>query len=320
MDALDRLQAGGSTNGGVGIQLAYATAREHFVEGGLNRVILCTDGDFNVGVTDEGSLVELIEEQRESGVFLSVLGFGTGNLNDSTMEKLADKGNGNYAYIDGLAEARKVLVAEMGGTLLPVAKDVKIQVELNPTQVAAWRLIGYENRLLAHEDFADDSKDAGEIGAGLAVTALYEIVPHGVPVPDSVAQDTVDPLRYQRPAEVGGQAFSGELMFLKLRYKPVDGDASLLIETPVRDGGGTWYEASDDFKLASGVALFGMLLRRSEHSGQGAWPLVRQMVLESRGDDPRGYRAEFLRMVDAAAGLPTEEEMPPEGGADGGRR
>jgi Ca-activated chloride channel family protein len=232
-----------------------------------------------------------------------VLGFGTGNLKDSTMEKLADKGNGNYAYIDGLSEARKVLVAEMGGTLMPVAKDVKIQVEFNPTQVQAWRLIGYENRLLAHEDFADDTKDAGEIGAGLAVTALYEIVPHGVPLPDSVAQDTVAPLRYQQPADVGGQAFSGELLFLKLRYKPVDADESTAVETPVRDGGGNWYEASDDFKLASGVALFGMLLRRSENAGQGAWPLVRQLVLESQGDDQRGYRAELLRMVDAAAGI-----------------
>jgi Ca-activated chloride channel family protein len=303
MDALERLSAGGSTNGGEGIQLAYATAREHFVQGGLNRVILCTDGDFNVGVTDEGSLVKLIEEERKSGVFLSVLGFGTGNLQDSKMEQLADKGNGNYAYIDDLAEARKVLVAEMGGTLLPVAKDVKIQVELNPAQVQAWRLIGYENRLLAHEDFADDTKDAGEIGAGLAVTALYEIVPHGVALPASVANDSVDPLRYQQPGHVSGQAFSGELMFLKLRYKPIDADESLLIETPVRDGGRNWYEASTDFKLAAGAAAFAMKLREDPFLEQTPFDVVLRLVNESVGDDEHGYRGELLRLVNKASEL-----------------
>jgi Ca-activated chloride channel homolog len=303
MEALERLQAGGSTNGGAGIQLAYATAREHFVQGGLNRVILCTDGDFNVGVTDEGSLVDLIEEERKSGVFLSVLGFGTGNLNDSTMEKLADKGNGNYAYVDSLAEARKVLVAEMGGTLLPVAKDVKIQVELNPAEVQAWRLIGYENRLLAHEDFADDTKDAGEIGAGLAVTALYEIVPNGVELPASVANSSIDPLRYQQPSRVASQAFSGELMFLKLRYKPIGAEESLLIETPVRDGGRNWYEASNDFKLAAGVAAFAMKLRGDPFLEETPFDIVLRLVSESMGDDAQGYWHELLRMVSTAAGF-----------------
>ncbi len=303
MDALDRLQAGGSTNGGEGIQLAYATAREHFVQGGFNRVILCTDGDFNVGVTDEGSLVDLIEEKRKSGVFLSVLGFGTGNLKDSTMEKLADKGNGNYAYIDDLAEARKVLVAEMGGTLLPVAKDVKIHVELNPAEVQAWRLIGYENRLLAHEDFADDTKDAGEIGAGLSVTALYEIVPHGVALPPSVAGTSIDPSRYQQPSQVASQAFAGETMFLKLRYKPIGSEESLLIEAPVRDGGRNWYEASDDFKLAAGAAAFAMKLRGDPFVEDTPFDIVLQLVRESMGDDEQGYWGEFLRVVGAARDL-----------------
>jgi Ca-activated chloride channel homolog len=307
MDALDRLQAGGSTNGGEGIQLAYATAGEHFVQGGLNRVILCTDGDFNVGVTDEGSLVDLIEEQRKSGVFLSVLGFGTGNLNDSTMEKLADKGNGNYAYIDDLAEARKVLVAEMGGTLLPVAKDVKIQVELNPTQVQAWRLIGYENRILAHEDFADDTKDAGEIGAGLAVTALYEIVPHGVALPASVAGASIDPSRYQQPSQVASQAFSGETLFLKLRYKPIGSEESLLIEAPVRDGGRNWYEASNDFKLAAGAAAFAMKLRGDPFVEDTPFDVVRRLVSESMGDDAQGYWHELLRLISTAGGLSSQD-------------
>jgi Ca-activated chloride channel family protein len=299
LDALDRLEAGGSTNGAEGIGLAYQVALEHFLPGGLNRVILCTDGDFNVGVTDQGSLVKLIEKQRESGVFLSVLGFGTGNLKDSTMEQLADKGNGNYAYIDSVAEARKVLVSEMGGTLLAVAKDVKIQVEFNPAEVQAWRLIGYENRLLADQDFDDDEKDAGEIGAGLSVTALYEVVPHGVPFD---APRTGE-LRYRDTARETSLAQSGELLHLRLRYKPVSSDESLLLGQPVRDGGTGWYEASDDFKFSAAVAAFGMFLSRSAYLGDMDLAQILTLAAESRGDDLAGYRAEFLGLVERAERL-----------------
>src|SRR5262245_50130947 len=229
--AIAELEAGGSTNGGEGIRLAYKVAREHFIRNGVNRVVLATDGDFNVGTTSQDELVRLIEDQRASGVFLSVLGVGTGNLKDSTMEKLADKGNGNYAYLDSLHEARKVLVAEGGGTLVTVAKDVKIQVEFNPAHVAAYRLIGYENRVLRNEDFNNDRKDAGEIGAGHTVTALYEIVPPGVPF----ELPGVDPLKYQQPVKppAGGSAGSNEVMTVKLRYKEPDGDASKLMTFPV---------------------------------------------------------------------------------------
>ena len=233
--ALAQLEAGGSTNGADGIQLAYEVARRNFIRGGVNRVILATDGDFNVGVTSQSELVQLIEHERESGIFLSVLGVGTGNLKDSTMEKLADKGNGNYAYLDSLHEARKVLVREAGGTLETIAKDVKIQVEFNPREVAAYRLIGYENRLLNHEDFNDDKKDAGEIGAGHSVTALYEIVPVG----EKVDAADVDPLKYQRETRESGAAGSGELLTVKVRYKEPDGDASQLLEPRAHEPAGT---------------------------------------------------------------------------------
>jgi len=214
-EALEKLEAGGSTNGAQGIQLAYQVARRNFIRGGVNRVVLATDGDFNVGVTNQSDLVSLIERERESGIFLSVLGVGTGNLKDSTMEKLADKGNGNYAYLDSLHEARKVLVREAGGTLETIAKDVKIQVEFNPRQVAGYRLIGYENRMLNHQDFNDDKKDAGEIGAGHSVTALYEIVPVGAPI-DAPG---VDPLKYQRESQQTRAAGSGELLTVKVRLR-----------------------------------------------------------------------------------------------------
>ncbi len=234
LDALDNLSAGGSTNGASGIRLAYETARENFLKEGNNRVILCTDGDFNVGVTDQSELVRLIEKERASGIFLSVLGFGTGNLKDSTMEMLADKGNGNYGYVDSFAEGRKLLVDQMGGTLFTIAKDVKIQVEFNPAKVAGYRLIGYENRLLAKEDFNDDKKDAGEIGAGHAVTALYEIIPAGQPLPD---RPSVDPLKYQPVPELTAQTAtrseSSELLTVKLRYKAPDGDTSKLLSFPL---------------------------------------------------------------------------------------
>lgn len=303
--ALERLSAGGSTNGGAGIELAYKIATEQFIDGGINRVILATDGDFNVGVTDHGSLVGLIEEKRETGVFLSVLGFGTGNLKDSTMELLADKGNGQFAYIDSIAEAKKVLVSEMGGTLIPVAKDVKIQVEFNPARVSAWRLIGYENRQLAHQDFNDDTKDAGEIGAGHSVTALYQVVPPEVPFEGP----SVDPLRYDRtdPAErSSGASFSDELMYLKLRYKEPDGQTSRLITTPVEDRRQLFHEASQDLRFSAAVAGFGLLLRDSRYLDEFDCSRAYQIAWESRGEDPGGHRKEFLRLLQRARELRDE--------------
>ncbi|HED64336.1 MAG TPA: VWA domain-containing protein, partial [Planctomycetes bacterium] len=248
LESLDRLEAGGSTAGAAGIQLAYRVAREHYADGGINRVILATDGDFNVGVSDEGSLVRLIEKERADGISLSVLGFGTGNLQDSKMEQLADHGNGNYAYIDSLREAQKVLVHELGGTLETIAKDVKIQVEFNPAEVAGYRLIGYENRVLAAEDFNDDTKDAGEIGAGHSVTALYELVPAGM----SVGRPGVDPLKYQQasePEEGFPSAFHGELLTVKLRYKDPQGTKSKKLEFPVEATDASFDDASEDLRF-----------------------------------------------------------------------
>jgi Ca-activated chloride channel family protein len=293
LEAIERLQSGGSTNGGAGIQLAYKVARQHFIEGGVNRVILCSDGDFNVGVTSRDQLVKLVETERKSGVFLSVLGFGTGNLKDSQMEQLADKGNGAYAYIDSLAEARKVLVEQMSGTLETLAKDVKIQVEFNPAKVQAWRQIGYENRALEHQDFADDTKDAGEIGAGHTVTALYEIVPVGAPF----EAPQVDGLRYQTPHDSSPSAFGDEWMFVKLRYKAPDGDVSRLLEHPVSDAPQAWTDAPLDARFAASVAAFGMKLRGSEHVRELTFAQIRQMATEALGRDERGWRVEFLDLV-----------------------
>lgn len=297
LGAIENLRAGGPTHGSEGIRLAYETAREHFDKEGNNRVILCTDGDFNVGTTNESELQRLIEKERESGVFLSVLGFGTGNLKDSTMELLADKGNGNYAYIDSPAEGRKVLVEQMGSTLFTIAKDVKIQVEFNPARVAAYRLIGYENRLLSKEDFNDDKKDAGEIGAGHTVTALYEIIPTGQPVP---GEPSVDPLKYQRP-EQDAVATSDELLTVKLRYKAPDGDTSKLIELPLRAEDIPAFDAaSEDFRFAAAVAAFGMKLRRSPDVGKITWSEIQQIGRGALGKDPGSYRAEFLTLVEKA--------------------
>ncbi len=300
LDALDRLQAGGSTNGGEGIRLAYDHAVAHFIPGGTNRVVLATDGDFNVGVTSQGELTRLIEERAESGVFLSVLGFGMGNYKDSTLEKLADRGNGNYAYIDSLSEARKVLVREMGSTLVTIAKDVKIQIEFNPAEVASYRLIGYENRVLRAEDFNDDEKDAGEIGAGHTVTALYEIVPSGAPSDDA---RSVDPLRYQRPLEATERASTDELLTVKLRYKDPDGETSRLLERPVRDEGTSYSSATPDFKFAAAVASFGMILRDSPHKGEATLESVLALAREGLGPDRNGYRAEFLELATKAGAL-----------------
>jgi Ca-activated chloride channel family protein len=277
--ALAALEAGGSTAGGAGIQLAYKTAQETFIEGGVNRVVLATDGDFNVGITSHGDLSRLIEEKRKTGVSLSVLGFGMGNLKDSTMEMLADRGNGNYAYVDTLAEARKVLVAEAGSTLVTVAKDVKLQVEFNPAAVSAYRLIGYENRVLADADFGDDTKDAGDMGAGHSVTALYEVVPD------------------RRPSML---ADASELMTVKLRYKAPDAEESQLLAVAVKDAGQT---DSADVRFAAAVAAFGMLLRDSEHKGTATFADVLELARQGKGEDAAGYRAEFIQLVESARSL-----------------
>jgi len=298
--ALDSLQAGGSTAGGAGIELAYRVAQENFIAGGVNRVLLCTDGDFNVGTTSTGDLVRMVEERAKQGVFLSVLGFGRGNLNDAMMETISNKGNGNYAYIDGITEAHKVLVEQMGGTLVTIAKDVKIQIEFNPAQVTAYRLIGYENRILAAEDFNDDKKDAGEIGAGHTVTALYEVVPAG----QQVDVPSVDPLKYQPTAQpADDESASDELLTLKLRYKFPDAETSKLLEVPLVDGEKRFGEATGDFQFAAAVASFGMLLRGSEHKGTATYGAVLEIASASAGPDVHGYRAEFIQMVDRARTL-----------------
>ena len=297
--AIDSLNSGGSTNGGSGILLAYDTATSNFIRGGTNRVILATDGDFNVGVTNQGDLTRLIEEKAKSGVFLSILGFGMGNYKDSTLEKLADKGNGNYAYIDTLNEARKVLVDEMSGTLLTVAKDVKIQVEFNPAEVNAYRLIGYENRALRHEDFNDDRKDAGDMGAGQTVTALFEVVPRGLEVQTS----PVDPLRYQQLEKSDRRAARGEMLNVRIRYKQPDADTSESVETPVVDRGTAYGNAGADFRFAAAVASFGLILRDSPYKGQSTLDAVMDMAERSRGADRNGYREEFLQLVRKARNL-----------------
>ena len=305
--ALEDLRAGGSTAGGAGLRLAYEVARKHYLADGNNRVILATDGDFNVGASSDAEMVRLIERERESGTFLTVLGFGTGNLKDSKMEQIADHGNGNFHYVDGLLEARKVLVEEMGGTLLTLAKDVKLQVEFNPARAAGYRLIGYENRLLADEDFNDDTKDAGELGAGHTVTALYEVVPAGAQVP----RGEVDPLRYQPRADDPPLSdFDDELMFVKVRYKDPDGTSSRLLQRPVADRPRS---PSSDFRFAAAVAGFGMLLRESEHAGGLTLNDVVRLAEKGRGDDPRGYRGEFIRLVEATRDLALlERELLPE--------
>ncbi len=292
--ALDRLEAGGSTAGGAGIQLAYMVAGENFIPKGNNRVILATDGDFNVGVTSDGELTRLIEEKREHGVFLTVLGVGRDNVQDHTMEQLADKGNGNYAYLDDIAEAQKVLVKEMGGTLVAIAKDVKIQVEFNPAKAQAYKLIGYENRMLAAEDFNNDKKDAGELGAGHTVTALYEIVPAGA---EDESLPPVDELKYQAPRPAAGAVGGTELLTVKFRYKKPDGKKSMLISRPLADENRDWSLASADFKFAASAAGFGMMLRASKTRGDLGYDKVRTMAREGLGKDEDGYRAEMIRLI-----------------------
>lgn len=298
LQAIDNLQAGGSTAGGEGIQLAYEEAKKHFIKNGNNRVILATDGDFNVGVSSDEELVRLIEEKRNDGIFLSVLGFGTGNIKDAKMESLADKGNGNYAYIDNILEARKVLVTEMGATLLTIAKDVKIQVEFNPNKVQAYRLIGYENRLLAAEDFNDDTKDAGELGAGHSVTALYEIIPTGVE--SDVNLPSVDDLKYQSPNPDSTISNTEELMNIKLRYKAPDSDTSELISQGITKDNMTLENTSENFRFSAAVAEFGMILRGSQYKGNANFSTVLDLAKNAKGADLDGYRAEFIRLVESA--------------------
>ena len=305
LEAIEKLDAGGSTAGGAGIRLAYEVAAENHIEGGNNRVILATDGDFNVGASSDSEMIRLIEEKREQGTFLTVLGFGTGNLQDAKMEQIADHGNGNFAYIDNALEAKKVLVSEMGGTLLTIAKDVKIQVEFNPARVAAYRLIGYENRLLADEDFNDDTKDAGELGAGHSVVALYEVVPVGVDSPVRIG--TVDSLRYQATEPRTATGDSDELLFVKLRYKEPDADTSVLMDVPVMDRTG---EPSQELRFAGAVAAWGMLLRDSEYCTGFTLADVARLARGGRGEDPEGYRSEFLRLVEATEALGLLEQEP----------
>jgi Ca-activated chloride channel family protein len=302
-DAIDRLEAGGSTAGGAGIQLAYKTARENYKNKGNNRVILCTDGDFNVGASSDDALERMIEEERKSGVFLTVLGFGTGNYQDSKMQKLADKGNGNHGYIDQLSEAKKVLINEFGGTLFTIAKDVKLQLEFNPAKVKGYLLIGYENRMLAKEDFNNDQKDAGELGSGHTVTALYEIVPAGVEMPET---GSVDSLRYQ--ANTAGinkdqSKFADEMLNVKLRYKQPDGDKSKLLSFPLQNKVQTAEQLSDNFRFASAVASFGMLLRKSEYKGSSSFDAVLSIARNAMGKDEEGYRKEFLQLVNRALSI-----------------
>lgn len=298
--AIDALEAGGSTAGGEGIQLAYKIAQQNFMKEGNNRIILCTDGDFNVGVSSDDDLVRLVEQERNKRIFLTVLGYGMGNYKDNKMQQLADKGNGNHAYIDGLSEAKKVLVNEFGGTLFTIAKDVKLQLEFNPALVAGYRLIGYENRLLNKEDFNDDKKDAGELGSGHSVTALYEIIPAGVK--SSFLKD-VDPLKYQDNKKKKVTSLDGEIVTIKFRYKAPGGDESKLIYHAVNNKPIPFKNVSDNFRFASSVAGFAMLLRDSEYKGNATYKAVIDRANASLGKDAEGYRKEFIGLVKKAAEL-----------------
>lgn len=308
LEALDRLQAGGSTNGGQGIELAYKTATENFIQGGTNRVILCTDGDFNVGTTSTGDLVRTAEAHAKKNIYLSVMGFGIGNHNDAMLEQISNKANGNYAFIDTDKEAKKVLVEQMSGTLLTIAKDVKIQIEFNPKKVASYRLVGYENRLLAAQDFNDDKKDAGEIGAGHTVTAFYEVVPASSEGADAenaeealaevtAAEGKIDDLKYQTERATTQAADSGELMTLKLRYKQPEGDTSTLMTYPVNDSGQAFNKASGDFQFASAVAMFALKLRGSEFHDETNFAEIEELVASNVDGPGASYREEFLELV-----------------------
>ncbi|HBE70747.1 MAG TPA: VWA domain-containing protein, partial [Planctomycetaceae bacterium] len=320
--ALDRLEAGGSTNGGQGIQLAYELAGRHFIAGGVNRVVLCTDGDFNVGATSTGALVSMVEEQAaRQKVFLTVLGFGSGNTNDAMMEQISNNGNGVYGFVDNQREAHRQMVSQLAGNLVTVAKDVKIQVEFNPTQVAAYRLLGYDNRVMANEDFNNDAKDAGEIGAGHRVTAMYEIVPVGVA--SSATRPVVDPLRYQpatdavedsavssdvepsaqRPVGAPASEVAGELLAVKLRYKQPEGTESKLLLFPLEDKASEFEQADRDFRWAASMVQFGMLLRNSRFKGQSTWEQLIEQAQSAAGIAPGPDYTEALSMIRTAQRL-----------------
>ncbi len=296
IESLDRLSAGGSTAGGAGIRLAYQVAEKNLIEGGNNRIVLATDGDFNIGASSDSEMERLIEEKRGNGVFLTVLGFGMGNYKDSKMEILADKGNGNYAYIDNNMEAKKVLVNEFGGTLFTIAKDVKLQVEFNPKQVQAYRLIGYENRLLNDEDFHDDKKDAGELGSGHTVTALYEVIPHGI---QSDFVKPVDPPKYQTQ-ESRPNPFEEELLTVKFRYKEPESDESKLIVKALELNP---KPMSENLRWASAVASYGMVLRNSKFKGTSSFDTILSEARMAKGEDENGYRNEFIRLVEVSQKL-----------------
>ena len=297
--AIERLSAGGSTAGGAGLKLAYKVAMENFAEEGNNRIILATDGDFNIGASSNAEMERLIEEKRNQGVFMTVLGFGMGNYKDDKMEIIADKGNGNYAYIDNIQEARKVLVGEFGGTLFTIAKDVKFQIEFNPAQIKSYRLIGYENRLLNDEDFNDDKKDAGEMGAGHTVTAIYELVPLNA----ETDVPSIDPLKYQPEKISKRHTTNNELMTIKLRYKKPDGNKSTLMEIPFAGKVKDFSRASANLRFSAAVAGFGMILRDSENKGSFTIEDVLELAQSSRGEDEEGYRSEFIRLVKTARDL-----------------
>ena len=303
INSLENLNAGGSTAGGAGIQLAYKIAAENFQEGGNNRVILATDGDFNVGQQSNGELERMITEKRKTGIFLTCLGYGMGNYQDVKMETLANKGNGNYAYIDNIQEAKKSLVSEFGGNLFNLAKDVKIQMEFNPTNVYSYRLIGYENRQLNDEDFNDDKKDAGEIGPGQTVTVLYEIIPRRS---ESDLGTQVDLPKYQKRSvqkKLDKSEYEGlgnELANLKIRYKQPEGSTSAKMVVPIFQQPIKFESTSDNFRFSSSVAMFGMLLRESEHCKAGTFDMAEQLALSAKGNDSEGYRSEFIRLVQAA--------------------
>jgi Ca-activated chloride channel family protein len=301
MAAIDNLEAGGSTAGGAGLKLAYAEAEKNFIKGGNNRIILATDGDFNVGESSNGGMERLVEEKRELGVFITVLGFGMGNVKDDKMELIADKGNGNYSYIDNLQEARKVLVREFGGTLFTIAKDVKFQIEFNPARVQSYRLIGYENRLLNDEDFNDDKKDAGEMGAGHNVTALYELVPAG----SDETGPSVDPLKYQvlKHTDIQKNTISSECLTIKLRYKKPDGQTSMLLEKSVEGLVTEIDKASDNLIFAAAVSEFGMILRNSEFKGTATLEGAAKLARSGRGEDEDGYRSELIRLINTVKDL-----------------
>lgn len=297
LSALNELEAGGSTAGGEGIELAYQIAKENFIQGGNNRVILATDGDFNVGVSSDIELVNLIEQKRKEDIYVTICGFGMGNYKDGKMEKIADKGNGNYFYIDNISEAKKVFVTEMRANLFTIAKDVKLQIEFNPTQVRAYRLIGYENRTMANEDFDDDTKDAGELGAGHTVTALYEIVP--VNSNSEVASNNKD-LKYQETVIKNNSENKGEWMTIKFRYKPIKSDVSKLLQHTVRDEKSIFSQSSNNYRFSAAVAGFGLLLRNSQYKGNLEYDKIIAMAKAAKGTDEEGYRAEFIRLVENA--------------------